>query len=77
MTRFFFDTSDGSTALTDDEGMDFTDLEAARYQAVIALGEMAKEAAGRRSLRFVTVRIRDRSGPIFEAQLALEARTIS
>jgi hypothetical protein len=42
MSLYFFHVQDGSTTL-DAEGLDFPDLDSARYEAICACGELLRE----------------------------------
>jgi hypothetical protein len=41
--RYFFNIRDGATLITDDEGMEFTDLAEVRDEAVATLPQIAKD----------------------------------
>jgi hypothetical protein len=45
MSRYFFNIEDGETIL-DREGLELTDIAAARSQAVVAAGQMLAESNG-------------------------------
>lgn len=41
--RFFFDLDDGGAITRDDSGVDLTNLDAARIQAIVSLTEIARD----------------------------------
>ncbi len=76
MARFYFDTYDGTVSDTDDEGVEFPDLQAARGAAQTILAVMIGEKvpiADRVGLRVV---VRDESGmQVYCANLMLDGDT--
>ena len=48
MTRFYFNVENGRSEL-DPDGTDFADVEQARSEAVVLLGEMIRDAYGQSS----------------------------
>ena len=72
MPRYFFDIADGDNSGHDDEGLNFSDLKAARAGALRALGEIARDELPDGDRRDFRVSIRDEAGQILlEATLAL------
>jgi hypothetical protein len=72
MPRFFFDIADGPKSETDDEGLEFPDLKAARESALETLGEIARDELPDGDRRDFKISIRDESGQILlKALLAL------
>ena len=72
MPRYFFDTNDGDMLDLDDVGLDLTDHEAARREAIAALPDMARDKLPDGDRRNFSVRVRDEAGAaIYSASLAL------
>lgn len=64
MPRYFFDTYDGDRFLSDDTGLEFESLEAARSEAQKSLPEMAREVLPDSNYRSVIVNVRDEAGTV-------------
>lgn len=74
MTRYFFDTDDGTGILRDEDGLECDDLEQARRQALNVLPELVREIVLSETGSMIAVRVRTASRGVFEASLRLEAR---
>jgi hypothetical protein len=73
MPRYFIDSFDGDTCFIDSEGMDFADDAAARYHALDALPDMARDEVPDGDRRRFVVSVRDQAGEvIYSASLTLE-----
>lgn len=74
MPRFFFDTFDDGSLITDTEGIELTDRNAARQQAIKTLPYMALDALPDGSSRSFAVELRDESGTrLFRAELSFSS----
>ncbi|MGX7709516.1 DUF6894 family protein [Methylobacterium sp. Gmos1] len=78
MPRYFIDTDDDDLAVRDDEGLDFSDLRAARDAAHEALPGMAEQKMPDGERRNFTASVRDVSGNLlYVATLSLSGVWIS
>jgi uncharacterized protein YbaA (DUF1428 family) len=76
MPRYFFDFTDTGKVFLDVEGTDLPDLEAAKQEAVKALGEITKDKLPDGSYREFVMTVRDESNETFlEAMVEFEMRT--
>jgi hypothetical protein len=64
MPRYFFDIADGDESGTDGEGLEFLNLEAARANALAALGEIARDELPDGDRRDFGISIRDDGGKV-------------
>lgn len=72
MPRYFIDSSDGNFSHIDTEGVDLADQNAARYQALDALPDMARDVLPDGDQRRLVVSVRDETGQvIYRASLTL------
>lgn len=72
MPRFFIDTDDGDTRVIDDTGYELLDAETARYMALDALPDMAREKLPDGDHRSFGVTVRnDKRQIIYVATFAL------
>jgi hypothetical protein len=72
MTRFYFDTDDGSNSIRDEDGIEANSLEAVRNEAISVLSDFAAEVPIGVNQRVFAVQGRDDVGhPILGATLAL------
>ena len=62
--RYFLDFTDTGELLRDNEGMELVDLEAARMEALAALGEIAKDQLRDGDHRDFIIDIREGAGPV-------------
>ncbi|TIQ93679.1 hypothetical protein [Mesorhizobium sp.] len=62
MSRYFFDTFDGSAHVTDETGAELDDIRAVRRRASRALAEMAAEAVPIEDRLELFVDVRDATG---------------
>ena len=76
MPRFYFDIADGPETGIDDVGLEFPNLEAARANALAALGEIARDELPDGDRRDFQISIRDEGGQVvLKATLALRVET--
>ena len=77
MPTFYFDISDGDEQVRDDLGIELSDVQAARRQAISVLPDIARDElpdGDRREFRAV---VRDASGKtVFKAKLSLVAEWV-
>ena len=59
MPHYYFDTRDGLERITDDVGLDFDNLHAARGEATRGLADLAKEALPGSERRELSIEVRD------------------
>ena len=64
MPRYFLDFTDTGELFRDNEGMELVDLEAARMEALAALGEIAKDQLRDGDHRDFVIDIREGAGPV-------------
>lgn len=76
MVRFYFDCQDGRATI-DDHGEEFPDVEAAKHEACLVLGEMTKEFLSSCEEGQLAVRIRDQRGPILEITANIQAKPLA
>ena len=65
MPRYYFDMREGDEVAVDEEGMEFSSMEAVRREAAHTLADMARDAIGGRAkgeIRLMAVEVRDDSG---------------
>jgi hypothetical protein len=75
MPRFYFDFEDGGLAI-DKEGEEFADVDAARKEAVVSVGQYAMDFTHRGTEGRLAVRVRDEQGPVLEVTAVIETRPI-
>ena len=77
MARYYFDIHDGGGTTVDDTGAELPSPEAARKEALAALGDIARDLALNHAEGRVAIRIRDDGDPPFmEVAVTFEARTV-
>ena len=59
MPHYYFDTRDGLERITDDVGLDFDNLHAARVEATRGLADLAKDALPGSERRELAIEVRD------------------
>ena len=64
MPRFYFDTHDGETRVSDDQGLDLTDRQAAKVAAVDSLPDLARDVLPDGDRRTMAVHVRDATGRV-------------
>ena len=74
MPRYYFDSRDGESFISDEEGLEYRSLEAARDQATAALTDMAKDVLPGSIRRELAIEVRDGDKePLFRTSLVFEA----
>lgn len=77
MARFFFDTHDGARTISDDDGVDLADLDAACIEAVSTLPQLAKDALPDGTEKQFVVWVRDEGGQcLLAATLTLKVEKL-
>lgn len=77
MPRFYIDTDDGRSAVTDEDGTEYQDLASAEDEAMRSLPEMAQSRYPARDWRQVTATVRDEAGTVrFRASMALTVERV-
>jgi hypothetical protein len=62
MPRYFFDTYDGESFISDENGLELANIDAAKLEAQRALPDMARDALPNGNFRSFVVNIRDETG---------------
>jgi hypothetical protein len=74
--RYYFDLQDGDQVIVDDEGLECGTIERVQEEAARSLADMARDSAlahGRDGAgRRMSIRVRDRNGPVLKAQFLFE-----
>jgi len=63
MARFFFDTSIGEALMRDEGGLEYGDVESARYSARTSLSALVSEAIAQ-DASYCAISVRDSSGEV-------------
>ena len=75
MARFFFDSSAGAASVTDDIGLELSDVEAARQHALAGLLDLVREELGTVATSFA-IWVRDEAGmEVYQANLTFSERS--
>ena len=77
MTRFYFDTYDGSTWCTDEDGVEPLDEQQALAITYRALVDLARDELPRGKRGQIIVRMHDETGAGFEVSLEMQTRKLS
>jgi hypothetical protein len=64
MARFFFDIREGCRFISDEEGLEFSDIAAAEYEAARAAADIGRDLLPKGDLRTIVVEVR---GPAWAA----------
>jgi hypothetical protein len=73
MPHYFFDTSDGSELLRDEEGVELDGIQQARNEATRALVDLARDVIPGSERRELAIEVRDRLDvPLLRAALSFE-----
>lgn len=62
MPRFYFDVREGMQLITDDEGFELADIDAAEQKAITAVADISAHILPRRVASRVSVEVRDGDG---------------
>lgn len=73
MPLYFFDTRDGDLFVSDDDGAELADLDAAKAVASASLAELARDLIRGNDRRVLIVEVRSEERPVLEVRLTLEA----
>jgi hypothetical protein len=76
MPRFYFDYEDHAGITIDDVGEEFATVEAATREAMLALGDAAKDFVHRNLKGHVVVWVRDAQRPILEVSATFNVTPI-
>lgn len=77
MPIFYFDIHEESGIVTiDTNGEDFPSIQAAKREALIALGDAARDLARQGGGGRLSIRVRDRSGAVLEVSATFETKQI-
>ncbi len=76
MSRFYFDVSTGESSVTDDEGDELRDADAARDCAIGVLRDLFPDQTIARRRRDIVVFVRDDGGRVLEARLSLDVKWV-
>ena len=73
MPRFFFDSREGSRFIPDDEGLEFSNLNAAEQEAATAAAEMGRDRLPTGDSRDITIEVRNEHGQrVLTVRVAME-----
>ena len=72
MTRYFFDIRVHTGTDPDDEGLELRDVRAAKVEAAHALADIARDAVQSDNGHDVTIDVRTKDGPLFQAAYHLQ-----
>lgn len=68
MPRFYFDIHDENGLISDEEGTELPDMDAARIEAVNSLSDITRDAAIKRRLQPLAIEVLDENRrPVFRA----------
>jgi hypothetical protein len=76
MPVFFFDTRDGDNLDVDEVGLDFPDLDAARFEASRALTELARDVIPGTIRRELSIEVRDKQNLLLRTSIVFEVREL-
>ena len=73
MRRYYFDVREDDNLQTDDEGRDFSSVEAAQDEATVSLAELALDAMAKRGADHrMSIEVRDDRGPVLKVNCTFE-----
>jgi hypothetical protein len=73
MALYYFDTRDNDDFIEDDVGVELPSLDAVKYQAGLALAELARDVLPGSIKRNLAVEVRDERQPVMSGKLVFEA----
>lgn len=76
MTRYFFDTRDNGSLITDEIGVELPTVEAAKNEAARSLAELALDVLPSKVSRDLAVEVRDDTHVVLRATLRFEAELV-
>jgi hypothetical protein len=74
MARYFFDIREGDRVAIDEEGIEFSHVEAAQEEAARSLADLARDRIACQPFCQMTIAVRDDDGPVVEAKFVWELR---
>ena len=78
MPRYFFDMRDNDALTRDDEGLEYSDIQAVKAEATRALAEMARDIVPATDRRELAIEVRDQSSrPVLRAVLTFEVQVLT
>jgi hypothetical protein len=72
MPRYFLDLHDENGIILDEDGEEMPDVEAARKEAMMALGEASRDFARVGTDGQLVIRVRDERGPVLSVSVSFE-----
>ena len=73
MRRYYFDVRDDDNLQTDDEGRDFSSVEAVQEEATVSLAELALDSMAKRGADHrMSIEVRDDRGPVLKVNCTFE-----
>jgi hypothetical protein len=76
MPRFYFDFDDDGGTFIDRDGVEFADVDAAKREAMAALGDAARDCCRISPGGCLTIFVRRDEGPIVELSATFEAKSL-
>jgi hypothetical protein len=76
MPRFYFDFDDVGGTFIDKDGEEFADLDAAKREALAALGDAARDFCRSSTGGRLAIFLRSDEGPIFELSATFETKPL-
>ena len=75
MRRYYFEVRDDDNLQTDDEGRDFSSVEAVQDEATVSLAELALDAMAKRGADHrMSIEVRDDRGPVLKVNFPPDCR---
>ena len=75
MRRYYFDVRDDDNLQTDDEGRDFSSVEAVQDEATVSLAELALDAMAKRGADHrMSIEVRDDRGAVLKVNFPPDCR---
>jgi len=72
MPRFFFDFDGANGTTRDEDGEEMSDMEAARHEAMAALGEAGRDFTRQGADGRLVINVRDDRGPVLSVSATFE-----
>jgi hypothetical protein len=78
MPRFYLDSHDGDIFIEDEEGLEFSDLEAVKVEAARALADLAREVIPGSERRKLWIEVRDEARrPVLKTVMIFEVQVLA